>query len=109
MDVGFMRKAAALFTGVVFLYSTVAAPLAEANFWRERRDAARHARASPDLNGVLPAVSRSIPGFRRPEALPAADVSSIRSAEGVPAWLASLPSAYGDIQNVRLVPRARAR
>ncbi|MGQ0645720.1 MAG: hypothetical protein ACT4O3_09550 [Elusimicrobiota bacterium] len=113
------QKIIAAFLSAVFFYSTAAAPLAEANFWTERRQAVRslkktdsgdarglYARLPGPLAEALPAVSSQGPLSRLHGAadmpLPAQAGSS-----RTPAWLASLPSAYGDIRKVFVAPGGR--
>jgi 8-oxo-dGTP pyrophosphatase MutT (NUDIX family) len=113
------QKTIAAFLSAVFFYSTAAAPLAEANFWTERRQAVKslrktdpaggrglYARLPGPLADALPAVSSHGPLSRLHGAadmpLPVQAGSS-----RTPAWLASLPSAYGDIRKVFVAPGGR--
>lgn len=110
----------ALAVAFTFLFTTVAAPVAEANFWEQRRDASRRANgkassASPlyaslpaslgDIDRVLPAVNGALGNALR--AQPPAELNGVetpedRRAAQLPAWLRGLPSAAGEIRRVTL-------
>ncbi len=113
------KKVIASTMAVILLYSTVASPLSEASFWKERQTAARAMKDtsagsaplyaslpvnSPALIDALPAVS-SAEALARIQTLgggseiPSDDTTSGKS-ERVPSWLMRLPPAYGDIQKV---------
>ena len=49
-----LQRFIALGTAVVFLYSTVASPLGEANFWAERRQAAKRMKQNDGGNNSSP-------------------------------------------------------
>ncbi|MBL0058184.1 MAG: hypothetical protein IPP35_03550 [Elusimicrobia bacterium] len=113
-----IKTAVAALTSFGFLFSTVAAPVAEANFWQERRQAADRSnrpeeKTSPlyarlpgamELDLALPSVTPSLAG-----ALSSASTGEIRArvassvrASDLPAWLRRLPSSAGEIRRVRL-------
>src|SRR5687768_11416305 len=84
---GMAKRSLAGATAVLFSCSTLAAPLAEANFWSERRQAARQAQAQKindpssqyaRLPGELSSLGRALPSVEPQKVLFAAprDVSS---------------------------------
>ncbi|MGQ0644188.1 MAG: hypothetical protein ACT4O3_01705 [Elusimicrobiota bacterium] len=121
------KGAIALSTALVFAYSTFAAPLAEANFWSERRKAvegqknSRTSQQFAQLPQRLAAFGDTLPNVSAAGAfnlsqvgqIPAKDFSngSPRRAElgKLPSWLTSLPTIYGDIRKVHLAPNADQR
>jgi malate synthase len=120
-----MRHASILqsLTALVFLFSTVAAPVAEANFWQERQKAVRSRSAddSPQyaqLPKAVAEITRALPSINAEKArtwsLPsvlqsAGDQSDRAELSALPAWLTSIPSVYGDIRKVDLTPGAGER
>lgn len=112
---GGIKKVVAGATALVFLFSSVAAPLAEANLWKERRKARGEIRgsgalssgtSSPPAQAPLPRdFAAAVSAFPVEKALfsavsPASAVPAPRSGAGLPAWLFTLPSEYGDVQQV---------
>lgn len=114
----------ALIVAVTFFFTTVAAPVAEANFWEQRRDASRRANgkasgASPlyaslpaslgDIDRVLPAVNGALGNALRaqpPVELNGVETPADRRAAQLPAWLRGLPNAAGEIRRVSLAKNA---
>jgi len=114
----------ALAVGFTFLFTTVAAPVAEANFWEQRRDASRRANgkassASPlyaslpaslgDIDRVLPAVNGALGNALRaqpPAELNGVETPADRRAAQLPTWLRGLPNAAGEIRRVNLAQNA---
>lgn len=109
----------ALAVGFTFLFTTVAAPVAEANFWEQRRDASRRANGKAssgtlyaglpaslgDIDRVLPAVNGALGNALR--AAPPAELNGVetpadRRAAQLPAWLRGLPNSAGEIRRVSL-------
>jgi hypothetical protein len=113
-----IKTTVAALTSFGFLFSTLAAPMAEANFWQDRRQAADRSNrpeektsrlyarvpGAMELDRALPSVTSSLAG-----ALSSAPTGEIRAlvapsvrASDLPAWLRHLPSSAGEIRRVRL-------
>ena len=122
-----LRKARSLTAAVVgslFLFSTVATPLVEANFWEQRRDASRRANGQGHQNsallarlpgsmgpmdGVLPAVNGALGTAL--QSAPPIDLNGLTTpadvrASSLPSWLRGLPSSAGEIRDVALAKNA---
>src|SRR5262245_61011725 len=119
-----LRSAVAVSISVVFFYSTVSAPLAEANFWQERKKAVQQTQSPQapfeqyaqipsgiaDLNNALPRVTNGLPGLQRIESIDETKSSeSISDVRRLPKWISSLPTSYGDIQKIHLAPEVDKR
>jgi hypothetical protein len=126
--VSFLKKSVAASTAVVFLCSTLAAPLAEANFWQERRkavDQARKAHAPASQNNVYARLTpeaaglgQALPAISSQKSLSLLNDSTLASrrreipgahGRALPQWLLSLPSAYGDLRKVHLASSGSGR
>lgn len=133
-DRGFLR-AAGLAIAIIFVFSTVSAPFAEANFWKERRAAAeqKHPSQSPlpesasptqfarlpaSLQG-MPEIStfgpdidqlRGIPGqvFTSGNGASLGEDEIQNSLNRMPDSLKRVPSAYGMIRRVHLAADRKA-
>lgn len=122
-----LRKARGLTAAVVgtlFLFTTVATPLVEANFWDQRRDASRRingkAQGAPTLLAQLPGSMGSMDGVLPPvngtlgsglQSVPSADLSGAPTASdlrasALPSWLRGLPNSAGEIRDVALAKNA---
>lgn len=122
-----LRKARGLTAAVVgtlFLFTTVATPLVEANFWDQRRDASRRingkAQGAPTLLAQLPGSMGSMDGVLPPvngalgsglQSVPSADLSGVPTASdlrasALPSWLRGLPNSAGEIRDVALAKNA---
>jgi len=85
----------------IFLFSSFLSPLAEANFWQDRRDHLR--KEPPTLLAALPVAGQrpwlpetgSLESFKR---LTRAPISGI---DRLPGWIASLPASRATLQRVR--------
>ena len=123
----FLRKARGLtaaVVGTVFLFTTVATPLVEANFWDQRRDASRRVNGKTpgtptllaqlpgsmgSMDGVLPAVNGALGAGL--QSAPSADLSGTPTASdlrasALPSWLRGLPNSAGEIRDVALAKNA---
>src|SRR5688572_15043968 len=105
------KKSIASAMAFVFLYSTVATPLAEANFWAERRKAARQTSESPQY-AQLPArqanplpideqvlqdySARARAAIER--ARPAGTSARTEGRQALPRWTRDFITPFGDIQ-----------
>lgn len=118
------RSLTAAVVGALFLFTTVATPLVEANFWEQRRDASRRATGknsdnSPllaslpaslgKMDGVLPSVHGSLGNVF--QSAPPLELSGIPTpadlrAATLPTWLRGLPSSAGEIRHVALAKNA---
>lgn len=107
------RLAAAI--GSMFLFTTVATPLVEANFWEQRRQASRRVSSEGTpmvasrpsgtaFDQVLPAVSNGFAGFPTvpPAELKGMSSSADMRSSRLPSWLRGLPTSAGEIRNVVL-------
>ncbi|HRY29714.1 MAG TPA: DMT family transporter, partial [Elusimicrobiota bacterium] len=116
-----MLKAVAGALSGTFLFSVVLSPVAEANFWQERRESLRRARADGDphaqyaqLPASLPAADSLLPSIERLPSLPiSADRQPVVGGGAflpgsLPASLASLPAAFGELKKVAL-PSGKSR
>ncbi len=102
---GFSRKGLAGATALIFLASTLSAPVAEANFWKERRNAARS--SSPTQVAQLPASQGALLPWNQKvlNGLPANPAQSLSfSAKGLPDGLRRLLTPYADIHSFHLAP-----
>jgi len=110
-------------TAGAFFFSTMGAPFAEANFWQERRVAAK--RTNPGslgenvlsqtpgnlspLEGALPGIGGALSlTLSSPisENLSAVLALGVRR-EDTPVWLRHLPSVYGEIRRINLAKGAQ--
>ncbi len=110
LDNGHWVGRIASLTASVLLFNTVAAPWAEANFWKERREAVpADSRSSAlyaavplaDFPSALPAVSHHYS--------PAVTLPINSVGLDIPPGLVSLPSSFGDVQQIRPAPFSRER
>lgn len=123
-----MKKFIAAFVGIAFLFSTVSAPLVEANFWKERRDAARTKNSTgqgvqyamaPGAQGALADALPLVGSFDSAAAgstgggqahlLAARSVLSTEQIKLMPAWLNTISSAHGSISAAYFAPNAADR
>jgi phosphomannomutase len=118
------RSFAAVAIGTSFLFTTVATPLVEANFWEQRRDATRRVNGKAPssrtllaqlpgsmgpMDGVLPVVNGALGSAL--QSVPPADLSGVstpadRRAMALPSWLRGLPTSAGEIRDVALAKNA---
>jgi ADP-ribose pyrophosphatase YjhB (NUDIX family) len=127
VQTNFLRKVrswTATLVGVLFLFTTVATPLVEANFWEQRRDATRRMNGKDQpsgtllarlpgslgtMDGVLPAVNGALGGAF--QTAPASDLTGVSTpadlrASALPSWLRGLPNSAGEIRDVALAKDA---
>jgi hypothetical protein len=118
------RSLTAAVVGTLFLFTTVATPLVEANFWEQRRDASRRATGKSSdnstllaslpaslgkMDGVLPSVHGSLGNVFQsapPLELSGTPTPADLRASTLPSWLRGLPSSAGEIRHVALAKNA---
>ncbi len=120
----YARKSVALLLALLLLGEAFTAPVAEANFWRDRRQNSPARSQSSDksasplqtasLANPLPPIAPSVAVNSIPfESMMAFEKSRRRLPDkimtGLPQWATSVPAAYGDIQEAWSAPGAEKR
>jgi hypothetical protein len=108
-----LKKLIAGSTAAAFLFTVIAAPHAEAGFWEERQRSA--GRAKPEQMAQLPSsgADQAVPSAFDGKGLLARVDKGLDAASAdprtrsLPSWLSSLPTAFGEIREVRLASDPR--
>jgi hypothetical protein len=121
-----MKKICAVVAGVTFFFSTISAPLVEANYWQERREAVQARQSTKTLYAMGPsgagALAEALPfldgqvsggvelGSLSGASLPLAHSSlTAEQVKSLPAWLNGISSAHGSISQAYFAPEAAKR